>query len=300
MSLAEPLFILAPPRSYTSIVCGMIGQHPELYGLPEVNLFAGDTLAELGKRHGVRRRLRHGLLRAVAELGLGGQDEASIEMADAWLVQHTGDETTPGATTGQIYRDLMAWAAPRRLVDKSPIYVIDDMALERIYREFPAARFIHMTRHPYSTCKSMMGLRDYVQKAGGFAVAGSLDPDKFWLKPHARVKEFLDSLPVKQWVRLRGEDLMRDPRLYLPQIAEWLGIRTDAGAINAMLHPETSAFACMGPPNAKFGNDPGFMEAPVLRPYTGAPASMDDPLPEGVEGSYSEALRYYATLFGYR
>jgi hypothetical protein len=39
----RPLFILAPPRSFTSVICGMIGQHPQMYGLPEVNLFAGET-----------------------------------------------------------------------------------------------------------------------------------------------------------------------------------------------------------------------------------------------------------------
>lgn len=36
--MLEPLFILAPPRSFTSVVCAMIGQHPDMCGLPEVNL----------------------------------------------------------------------------------------------------------------------------------------------------------------------------------------------------------------------------------------------------------------------
>ena len=34
--MAAPLFILAPPRSYTSLFNAMIGQHPEAYGLPEL------------------------------------------------------------------------------------------------------------------------------------------------------------------------------------------------------------------------------------------------------------------------
>jgi hypothetical protein len=291
---AEPVFILAPPRSFTSVVSAMIGQHPELYGLPEVNLFAADTVGELDRWHGMRRRLRHGLLRAVAELGLGGQDEAAIETADAWLRQNTH------VRTAQIHGDLAAWAGPRRLVDKSPIYVIDEGALERIWSAFPAARFIHMTRHPVGTLTSMLGLRDYVQKAGGIAARGATtDPDRFWLQPHARAKAFLDSLPADRWIRMRGEDLRADPDLYLPQIAEWLGLRTDSAAIAAMKHPEKSPFARMGPPNARFGNDPGFMEQPALRPYAGKPASLDDPLPDGVTGPFSESLRHYAGLFGY-
>lgn len=291
--LPAPLFILAPPRSFTSVVCGMIGQHPELCGLPEVNLFAGDSLADLVRWHGRRPRLRHGLLRAVAELGLGGQEEADIDSAEEWLRDNAA------LSTAEICRDLARWAAPRRLVDKSPIHVIDEGALDRIWRAFPEARFLHMTRHPQGTCASMLGLRQYIRKAGG-AVGGTLDPETFWLRPHARVKEFLDSVPSGQWIRMRGEDLMTAPDLYLPQIAEWLGIRTDAAAIAAMKHPEASPFARMGPANARFGNDPGFMEDPVLRPYRAKAASLDDPLPEGVEGGFSDTLRHYVALFGYR
>src|SRR5260221_9464285 len=32
---ADPVFILALPRSFSSVVCGMLGQHPQMYGLPE-------------------------------------------------------------------------------------------------------------------------------------------------------------------------------------------------------------------------------------------------------------------------
>lgn len=291
--MTAPLFVLAPPRSFTSVICGMVGQHPDLYGLPEVNLFAGDTMADLGRWHGMRPRLRHGLLRAVAELSQGAQTVETVEIADAWLTDN------PDAATADIYRDLAAFAAPRRLVDKSPIYVMEDGALDRIYAAFPEARFIHLTRHPHDTCKSMVGLREYIAKAGGMVARVGLSPEKFWLEPHLRVKEFLDSVPAAQWVRLRGEDLMEAPDLYLGQICEWLGVRTDAEAIAAMKHPETSPFACKGPANAAFGNDPGFMEAPALRPYTPRRSRLDDPLPEGVEGAYSDVLRYYAGLFGY-
>jgi hypothetical protein len=298
--MTHPVFILAPPRSFTSVVCGMIGQHPQLYGLPEVNLFAGATLADLGRWHGARPRLRHGLLRAVAELGLKGQEPADIDAAESWLTENASQ---PTAT---IWADLAAWAGPRGLVDKSPIYVLEEGALDRIWNGVPGARFIHMTRHPAGTCRSMQGLRDYIAKAGG-RVAGAargkgaaIDPGKFWLEPHLRAKEFLDSLPADRWLRLRGEDLMEAPDTYLPQIAEWLGLRTDAEAIAAMKQPEASAFARMGPANARFGNDPGFMESPALRPYHARAESLDDPLPEGVTGGWSDTLRHYARLFGYR
>ena len=40
--MTQPLFILAPPRSFTTVTSAMIGQHPEMYGLPETNLFVAE------------------------------------------------------------------------------------------------------------------------------------------------------------------------------------------------------------------------------------------------------------------
>ncbi len=293
MVTPAPVFILAPPRSFTSVMCGVIGSHPQLLALPEVNLFAADTLEALSALHAKRQRFRHGLLRAVAEIGIGGQSEEDIVAADNWLNSHAD------ATTGEIFSDLASFAAPRRLVDKSPVYVLEDGALDRIIDAFPDALFIHMTRHPWGTCQSMVSLRRYIGEKGGFIPRDDVDPETFWLKPHLRVKEFLDSVPAVQWMRMRGEDVLSNPDLYLPQIAEWLGVDTAASAIEAMKHPETSPFAGEGPANAKFGNDPGYMSSPELRPYTPKTLRLDEPAPEGVSNTVTDDLRFYANLFGY-
>jgi len=41
----HPLLILASPRSFTSVICAALGQHPQMYELPELHLFVADTLA---------------------------------------------------------------------------------------------------------------------------------------------------------------------------------------------------------------------------------------------------------------
>ena len=76
---------------------------------------------------------------------------------------------------------------------------------------------------------------------------------------------FLDRLPEGQKTRVRGEDLLSEPDPYLREIAEWLGLRTDEEAIEAMRHPEQSPYACFGPVNAPFGNNRGFLKEPALR-----------------------------------
>ena len=46
-----------------------------------------------------------------------------------------------------------------------------------------------------------------------------------------------------------------------------------------MSHPEDSAYACMGPYGAQWGNNPGFQRSPAFRPASGPPAAIDRPLP---------------------
>ena len=45
--IPDPVFILAPPRSFTSVAAAMLGRHPELFALPETNLPSFDTVGDL-------------------------------------------------------------------------------------------------------------------------------------------------------------------------------------------------------------------------------------------------------------
>ncbi|MEO8893977.1 MAG: sulfotransferase, partial [Coleofasciculaceae cyanobacterium] len=82
MSVPQPIFILGAPRSFTSVICAMLGQHPETYGVPELNLFIDETLDQLTQRlKGIRQFQLHGLLRTVAQLYAGEQTILSVDMA---------------------------------------------------------------------------------------------------------------------------------------------------------------------------------------------------------------------------
>ena len=48
--MKDPLIILSPPRSFSSVISTMIGQHPQIYGFPELHLFSGETLGDILER----------------------------------------------------------------------------------------------------------------------------------------------------------------------------------------------------------------------------------------------------------
>lgn len=305
--MTEPVFLLAPPRSFTSLACAMVGNHPDLIGLAETNLFAADTYDELSRIYNVRPSFQHGLLRSIAELGLGGQTEENVQAARAWL------EEQRFGSTSMLFQDLIDWAEPRAVVDKSPLHVYTRGALDRIKRNFPRARFLHLTREPRATCKSIIESREKIDSGGRIMDRGEVhpweqneatpraapSPNGMWLKPHLQILEALEDVSADRQMRLRGEDLLSAPEIYLPQIAEWLDVRTDKKAISAMMTPEKSPFARMGPANARLGNDPKFMKDPALRNFKPPPVDLDGPMTWDESVAFDDVVKHYAMYFGY-
>jgi hypothetical protein len=144
-----PLFILAPGRSFTSLVCAMLGCHPEAVGLAEINLFGGDTIADLHELYKTRQRLANGLLRSLSELAFGEQTEQNVEAARQWLVENAEMSTT------ELLRTMQEWAGDKVLIDKSPLHSFTPDALQRMRAGVPEARYLHLTRHPGDTVNSV-------------------------------------------------------------------------------------------------------------------------------------------------
>ena len=259
--MPEPLIILCPPRSYSSIVCGIIGQHPQCYGLPELNLFVCDTLGEAW--HGLIGFMgnfgRDGLVRAFAQLHDGEQNPDTVARAKAWIQQHLD------WTVGQVFAHIQELIGDRILVEKSPSTVFKREHLDRMLRTFPAANLLHLIRHPRGTAELVLSLR--ANFAGLNRLVSNLpsrDPERVWLFTHDMIVSATEDLALGQCMRLKGEALLAHLDVYLPQICEWLDIRNDADAIEAMMHPEESPYACPGPQGATGGNDPNFLANPSL------------------------------------
>jgi Sulfotransferase family len=285
--MAAPLFLLAPPRSYTSLMNAMLGQHPQCFGLPELCLFNVERLMQLWVRTsdemGSEAKTRHGLLRAVAEIYAGEQTMDSVRMATHWCAarQHRA--------TGEVYRELVDKIDPLIAVEKSPAYTVDIKRLWRLYETFPQARFIHLTRHPVGQCKSVMSLYDgtfalFVNSIDFLDDRAIVEPQFAWYDLNINILNFLDHVPAAQQMRVRGEDVMADPPTYLGLICRWLGLRTDTAAIDEMMHPERSPFACFGPLDAMFGNDPNFLSGPSFRPHQVKMPPLDKPVPWREDG----------------
>lgn len=271
-----PVFVLATARSYSSVVTAMIGQNPQLVGLPELKLFLYRTAGELEaslpapwRERGATHR-SPGLVRAVAELLFGGQSSQSAIDAQAWLRERAH---WSGA---DIFDVLQAHVHPRAVVEKSPENVATPAAFRRLSTAYPLARYLHLIRHPASTLHSMLDhwrrtmLEEPPQGLQASCIASWLDVNQRILRFGARSGD--------RYLRIRAEDVLNDPAAQLRLMASALAVRADDDAVAAMSHPESSPFACFGPPGTGVtgGSDPGFLRSPVPRRAV-LPHSLDQP-----------------------
>ena len=312
---ADPVFILAPPCTFSWAVCAMFGQHPQMYALPELHLFTSETVGawqELSSKESFE--MDHGLVRTVAELCFGEQTDRTISRARGWLRRRSH------FTTGLLLEAIADRLKPLIPVEKSPSVVYSSEALRRLAEMFPTARFIHLVSHPRLYGESvvqtlrelearqslapshwLVRLASYRSPDVEFSSDGSIiDPQTSWYTLNIRIVNFLSSLPPEQCKTVRGEDLVADPNEGLRSLTAWLGVRTDPDAVEEMRHPEKSPYACLGPSSASFGSDVFLRKGPLVRPEWARPQSLEGPLSWSKDDKeFSLQVRLFAQRLGY-
>jgi hypothetical protein len=279
--ISELLFILALPRSFSWRFCAVLGQHPQMYALPEMHLFSARTVGEWWNLCGKATfGMADGPLRAIAEILFGEQTEETIKSATGWLKRRAH------FTTAMVLEVLANEVRPRVPVEKSPsiVYSIDSMDLA--YRMFPEAKFLHLVRHPRVHCDSVNEAVNALKKSGsiserhwllelanypqplpsecGGGDALVLDPQRGWYALNMNICNFLECVPKNQQMRVRAEDFLGAPDKTLHGILRWMGVSANSRCIQEMRHPDRSRYMGPGPPNARFGNDSLYLETPSL------------------------------------
>lgn len=313
----SPLFILAPPSTLTAVAGAALGQHPQMYGLPELQLFGAETMVEwwdLCSKESFP--MAHGLLRAVAQLYFGKQTRSTIQRAQGWLRRRSN------FSTGMIFEMLAQKAKPLVLVDKSPGIVYRTDLLHRAAGMFPGARFIHLVQHPRSYCEWVMSaireseksdpvpywllhlasFPDLSARDGWIEHAVSeLDPQKGWYVLHMNTCEFLESIPEDQKLRIMVEDWFSSEETGTLRVLSWMGLRTDFEALEAMRHPDRSPYSCLGPAEARFGNDAFFLHNPDFRPTRVERQRLAGPLGwQKHDQGFLPEVKQLAKQFGYQ
>lgn len=289
-----PIFVLAPPRSCSTVCVAMLGCHKELYAFPELLAFTASSVGELlepwKSGHGFERYHRSGIVRAVGEVLFGSQSPEDIRRAVNWL------EGRAGLRCDLVFDELLASVAPRRGVEKSPDTTKSPIFLQRCREAYPDAYFLHLVRHPAASIASMLRAPQFMTSAtlsDRVTIAANI-----WLRSHQTIQRFLEVVDRDHALRVRAEDLLNQPTPTLVEIAHWLGVDSGAVGIRAMQHPEDWPYAAFGPPAAPGGGDHLFFSSPVLRPID-VPAGLTLPERWQLDPKHRGAITELAASFGY-
>lgn len=270
----DPVFILTPPRSYSTVSLAMLAGHPQLYGFPEMLLFTAPTVGEIlagaGPRPANEAWVKFGnvgIARAVAEVHEGRQSSDAVERAMDWLRAHSDWESVA------LMNYLLRRVHPKTGLEKSPDTVGSEKALNTCLQAYPTSKYLHLTRHPVSTVRSM-------QKHWAVLFPQEMPPRvrtnmclMNWYTCHLRIVKALHNLPGDQWMRVRAEDLLRAPQVWLPPLLDWLSLGHDNLTIQLMMQTDKWRFAGYRD-GATGGGDYSFLRDPALRPVAAPSAEL--------------------------
>jgi hypothetical protein len=241
------LFVLAPPRSGTTLLRVMLAGHPGLFAAAELQLLGFHTLQERREAFSGKFSLwLEGTIRAVMEL-------QSCDASEAQRLMEGYEQS--GLTTKEFYAQLQAWIGDRTLVDKSPSYVLDFGSLEKAERDFDDALYIQLVRHPYAMVKSF---EKYHMEQVLFLREHDFSPRQLaelvWLASHENTNRFLEDIPEGRKARIRYEDLVAEPDRVMRGLCDDLGLAFHPSLADPYNDIETKMVDGIHPVSAPMGD----------------------------------------------
>ncbi len=214
---APATFILAPPRSGTTLLRVMLAGHSELFAAPELQLLGFDTLGE-------RRTLLAGGLSSWTEGSVRAVMELESWDADRSLQFIEGLEAE-GASCKEFFHILQERAGRRLVIDKSTTYAFDLETLRNAERGFESPRYIHLVRHPFEMSKSFE--RHHMDQAlplGKSSLPGRVMGEALWTLSHRNILRLQQEIDERRIITVRFEDLIASPEETMHRLAGFLEI----------------------------------------------------------------------------
>lgn len=257
-----PIVVMAAPFCGATYVAAVLGRHPDLYAVPQLDLWMSDTVAgwleifEIGQ--GTQS---DGLLRTLAELEFGSQTDATIAAATGWLQERAE------WSTAALFDYLMQRVAPRRLVVPDVEAPMRPHDLWRLHAAVPQAQILGVVRHPMAACLDhaawLQGrlfvpadFKDHSQDPP------QIEPQLGWFRAYCNLQTRWDGASPTM---LRIEDVDVDQPQSLRALCSALGLPADDAVLKAMAHPEAWVFGSYGPRSAPYGLEPDLLE-PIRLP----------------------------------
>jgi hypothetical protein len=220
-TINKPIFVVGSPRSGTSILTWCLGQHPNIFPVPESNWLGQFAI-------NVRISYEIGSARGDRSL-LSGMDIGPEEFfanfgrtINGLILAHREDLER---------KRKMTHSSPdlkRRWVDGTPEYSHHICALRKL---FPEALFVHIVRDVISVVRSML---NFHRLSGFQLVANKQEAYEYWLRTVSSCLDAERAYGPRVVHRFRYSDLIANPEPTLRAILDFLGEPYAAGCLNPL------------------------------------------------------------------
>jgi sulfotransferase family protein len=220
-TINKPIFVVGSPRSGTSILTWCLGQHPNIFPVPESNWLGQFAINvqisyEIGSARGDRSLL--------SGMDIGPEEFFANfgRTINGLILAHREDLER---------KRKMTHSSPdlkRRWVDGTPEYSHHICALRKL---FPEALFVHIVRDVISVVRSML---NFHRLSGFQLVANKQEAYEYWLRTVSSCLDAERAYGPRVVHRFRYSDLIANPEPTLRAILDFLGEPYAAGCLNPL------------------------------------------------------------------
>jgi len=283
----KPVFVVGSPRSGTSILTWCLGQHPNMFPVPESN-WMGDFAISVAIGHQIGAARGDRSIFSAMDIS---QDELFAILGrsiNALILSHRKDLERKRQVTSEESERKGRW------VDGTPEYSFHICGLRKL---FPEALFIHLVRDVRSVVRSML---NFHLVAGHDLVNNEEEAYNYWFRTVSSCLLAERAYGPRVVLRLRYSDLLNAPEIAMRSVLEFIGERYTTACLNPLEKRINSSNVPIDFEIDNSRTDPALLERTARlcteiektpQPIEVSPAASDE-----IEAAFNERVKYVASL----
>jgi hypothetical protein len=283
----KPVFVVGSPRSGTSILTWCLGQHPNMFPVPESN-WMGDFAISVAIGHQIGAARGDRSILSAMDIS---QDELFAILGRSindLILRHRKDLERKRQVTSEESEPKGRW------VDGTPEYSFHICGLRKL---FPKALFIHLVRDVRSVVRSMLNFR---LVAGHDLVNNEQEAYNYWFRTVSSCLLAERAYGPRVVLRLRYSDLLNAPEIAMRSVLEFIGERYTTACLNPLEKRINSSNVPIDFEIDNSRTDPALLERTARlcteiektpQPIEVSPAASDE-----IEAAFNERVKYVASL----
>jgi len=293
----KPIFIVGSPRSGTSILAWCLGQHPNIFPVPESN-WMGEFAVNIASSYQIGTARDNRTILSAMDISRDeffanfGQTINDLILAHRKALERKRD------LEGTLKRKHSTSEQKARWVDGTPEYSLHIHGLRKL---FPGALFIHIVRDVESVVRSML---NFHRVAGTQLVANEEATYKYWLRMVNACLKAEQAYGPRVIYRLQYSALIDNPEAAIRSLLDFVGEPYSAKCLEPLAQRINSSNVPVDFKSEDPATDPKIVEAArrlyaeiqqTPQPAEGSPAVADQ-LEAAFQEPYLRATRLQQEL----